>query len=251
MTLYPLSTPSQCPIKKNNGRLVTDSAFLYDENHVKHTPTHIHTHPRQRVSKHGERREGSIRLHNMYAPIIKYYLPSYLPNIMIVTADAESPTKWLRILRVIIGLTCIALSVIIITGAPKLGLYMTIFLGSTSLIFIGIERIVTGLRTADVKKLSRIINVAIGLGIVIFFGSGFFNPDFMAKWYSLLLGFGLLANGGARVVSGLKNNEYKKTSKFTDFGIGAISAIMGLVVLVFPRRPDLFAAFNGRHSSYG
>jgi hypothetical protein len=153
---------------------------------------------------------------------------------MRATADTAGPPKWLRTLRVIVGIACISLSVIIITGAPKLGLYMTIFLGSTSLIFIGIERIVTGLRTSDVKKLSRIINVAIGLGIVIFFGSGFFNPDFMAKWYSLLLGFGLLANAGARIVSGLKNNEYKKTSKFTDLGMGAISATMGLAVLTFP-----------------
>jgi uncharacterized membrane protein HdeD (DUF308 family) len=153
---------------------------------------------------------------------------------MRATADTEGPPKWLRILRVIVGITCISLSVIIVTGAPKLGLYMTIFLGSTSLIFIGIERIVTGLRTDDVKKLSRIINVAIGLGIVIFFGSGFFNPDFMAKWYSLLLGFGLLANAGARIVSGLKNDESRKKSKLTDLGIGSISAIMGIVVLLFP-----------------
>ena len=152
---------------------------------------------------------------------------------MRATADTESP-KWLRILRIIIGIACISLSVIIFTGAPKLGLYMTIFLGSASLIFIGIERIATGLRTAHVKKLSRVINVAIGLGIVIFFGSGFFNPDFMAKWYSLLLGFGLLANAGARIISGLKDNDYRKASKFTDFGIGAISAIMGLAVLMFP-----------------
>ena len=153
---------------------------------------------------------------------------------MRATADTEGPPKWLRILRVIVGIICISLSVIIITGAPKLGLYMTIFLGSTSLIFVGIERIVTGLRTADVKKLSRIINVAIGLGIVIFFGSAFFNPDFMAKWYILLLGFGLLANAGARIISGLKNNEYNKTSRFTDLGTGAISAMMGLALLVFP-----------------
>jgi uncharacterized membrane protein HdeD (DUF308 family) len=150
------------------------------------------------------------------------------------SADTESPI-WLGVLRVIIGIACISLSIIIIAGAPTLGLYVTIFLASTSLIVIGIERIVTGLRTTHVGNLSRIINVAIGLGIVIFFGSGFFNPDFMAKYYNLLLGFGLLANGGARIISWLKSGKYKKASGFTDLGIGAASAIMGLVVVLFPK----------------
>jgi len=170
----------------------------------------------------------------MYVSTIDIIYPHYYLNIMRSSADTESPI-WLKVLRVIIGIACISLSIIIIAGAPGLGLYVTIFLASTSLIVIGIERIVTGLRTTHVSNLSRIINVAIGLGIVIFFGSGFFNTDFMAKYYNLLLGFGLLANGGARIISGLKSGKYKKASGFTDLGIGAASAIVGLVVVLFPK----------------
>ena len=136
---------------------------------------------------------------------------------MRTSGDFISP-KWLRIFQVVVGLICIALSISIMFGSFKLGAYSLIFLASIAFIIIGIERITVGIRSTSLKRSSRLISIGIGVGIVVYFGSGYFFPDFVSKLYVLILGFGLLATGALRIIDGIKNSTYERTSKLLTLG---------------------------------
>ena len=153
---------------------------------------------------------------------------------MRTSGDFISP-KWLRIFQVVVGLICIALSVSIILGSFKLGAYSLIFLASIAFIIIGIERITVGIRSTSLKRSSRLISIGIGVGIVVYFGSGYFFPDFVSKLYVLILGFGLLATGALRIIDGMKNSTYERTSKLLTLGTGFICVAVALIIFMYPR----------------
>jgi uncharacterized membrane protein HdeD (DUF308 family) len=142
--------------------------------------------------------------------------------------------KWLRIFQAVVGLICIGLSISIILGSYKLGAYSLIFLASIAFIIIGIERIIVGIRSASLKKSSRLISIGIGVGIVVYFGSGYFFPEFVSKLYVLILGFGLLATGALRIIDGIKNSTYQRTSKLFTLGTGVICVAVALLVFMRP-----------------
>ena len=92
---------------------------------------------------------------------------------MRTSGDFISP-KWLRFFQVVVGIVSVALSICIMSGSFKLGAYTLIFLASIAFIIIGIERIAVGIRSTSLKRSSRFITIAIGVGIVVYFGSGYF-----------------------------------------------------------------------------
>ncbi len=153
---------------------------------------------------------------------------------MRTSGDIISP-KWLRIFQVAVGLICIALSISIILGSGKLGAYSLIFLSSIAFIIIGIERIIVGIRSASLKRRSRLISIGIGVGIVVYFGSGYFAPVFVSKLYVLILGFGLLAMGAMRIIDGIKNSTYERPSKIFTLGTGIISLAVSLLIFAYPQ----------------
>jgi uncharacterized membrane protein HdeD (DUF308 family) len=150
------------------------------------------------------------------------------------SGDLISP-KWLRIFQVVVGLVCIALSIFIIFGDFKLGAYTLIFLASIAFIIIGIERIAVGIRSTSLKRSSRLITIGIGVGIVVYFGSGYFFPEFVSKLYVLMLGFGLLATGALRIIDGIKNSSYERTSKLLTLGTGAICVAVAVFIFEYPK----------------
>jgi uncharacterized membrane protein HdeD (DUF308 family) len=152
---------------------------------------------------------------------------------MRTSGDFISP-KWLRIFQVAVGLVCIALSISIILGSHKLGAYSLIFLASIAFIIIGIERIIVGIKSPSLKRSSRLISIGIGIGIVVYFGSGYFYPEFVTKLYILILGFGLLATGALRIIDGIKNSTYERPSKLFTLGTGVICVAVALLVFMHP-----------------
>jgi uncharacterized membrane protein HdeD (DUF308 family) len=143
-------------------------------------------------------------------------------------------TKWLRIFQTVVGLICIGLSISIILGSSKLGAYSLIFLASIAFIIVGIERIIVGIRSASLKRSSRLISIGIGVGIVVYFGSGYFFPEFVSKLYILILGFGLLATGALRIIDGIKNSTYQRTSKLFTLCTGVVCVAVALLVFMRP-----------------
>ncbi|HXX98659.1 MAG TPA: hypothetical protein VEL11_16275 [Candidatus Bathyarchaeia archaeon] len=153
---------------------------------------------------------------------------------MRTSGDFISP-KWLRFFQVVVGLVSIALSIFIMSGSFKLGAYTLIFLASIAFIIIGIERIAVGIRLSSLKRSSRFITIGIGVGIVVFFGSAYFAPDFVSKLYVLMLGFGLLATGVLRIIDGMKNSTYERTSKLLTLGTGVMCVAVAVVVFEYPK----------------
>ena len=149
--------------------------------------------------------------------------------------DIKYPRKWFRILQVVVGVICIILSGIIIAKSSSFGEYAIVLFALIALMIIGIERIVAGLRSKGLKRSSRIINIAIGAGIVGYLIPGIIVPDFAIKYIVLILGFGLLANGAVRILDGVRNLEYESRTRMLRIGIGSLSAIIGIIVLASPR----------------
>jgi uncharacterized membrane protein HdeD (DUF308 family) len=152
---------------------------------------------------------------------------------MRTSGEIISP-KWLRFFQIAVGLICIGISIYIMLGSDKLGAYSLIFLASTAFIIIGIERIVIGIRATSLKRSSRLISIGIGVAIVVYFGSGYFAPVFVSKLYVLILGFGLLATGAVRIIDGIKNSTYGRSSKIFTVGTGIICAAVALLVFSHP-----------------
>ena len=114
------------------------------------------------------------------------------------------------------------------------GAYVWLFLAGTGLMVLGAERIASGLRAKGVKRSSRLLNIGVGAGLIIYIGSGFFFPGFATKWLIIFLGFGLLANGIIRIVSGLKKNE-EESFDFPSITTGIVITSLSILVLTFPK----------------
>lgn len=147
----------------------------------------------------------------------------------------ENPRKWFRILQVAVGLTCIILSIIVIVESYSFGAYAIVLFALVALMIIGIERLVAGIRAKGLKRSSRIINIAIGAGIIGYLIPGIIIPSFAIKYIVLILGFGLLANGAVRILDGLRNQDYERRTRLLRTGIGILSAAIGIVVLASPK----------------
>ncbi|HEY7110047.1 MAG TPA: cellulase family glycosylhydrolase [Nitrososphaeraceae archaeon] len=138
--------------------------------------------------------------------------------------------------QISVGSLCLILAAIVVGyGAnTTAGAYIWLFLAGIGLMILGAERIASGLLSKGVKKSSRAINVAVGAGLIIYIGSGFFFPQFATKWLLIFLAFGLLANGAIRIFSGLKKKD-QESYNVPSIAIGALIVILSLLVLAFPR----------------
>ena len=157
---------------------------------------------------------------------------------MRTSGEFVSP-KWLRIFQVVVGIACIAISIAIVVNfayhrTSQIGAYSLIFLASIAFIIIGVERIVVGIKSTSLKRSSRLISIGIGVGIVVYFGSGYFFPEFVSKLYVLIFGLGLLAIGALRIIDGLRNSAYERPSKIFTLSTGILCVAAALLVLIYP-----------------
>ena len=102
------------------------------------------------------------------------------------------------------------------------------------LILLGAERLVSGIVAKGTKRSSRLINIGVGVGLIIYIGSGFFYPEFATKWLIYFLGFGLLANGVIRIVTGLKKKE-EESYHISSVALGALITALAILVLAVPK----------------
>jgi uncharacterized membrane protein HdeD (DUF308 family) len=129
---------------------------------------------------------------------------------------SASRLSWFWIFQIIIGCICLVLSIVVLFYGTKsaIGAYTWLFLAGIGLIILGVERVISGLQAKDTKTSSRLINIVVGAGLIIYIVSGFFFPAFATKWLIVFLGFGLLANGITRIVKGItKKTEEEEEGK--------------------------------------
>jgi len=150
----------------------------------------------------------------------------------------KSKLSWFWVFQIAVGSLCLLLSgVVLYYGVQKettLGAYIWLFLAGIGLILLGAERLVSGIVAKGVKRSSRLLNIGVGVGIIVYIGSGFFFPEFATKWLIYFLGFGLLANGIIRIVSGLKKKE-EEPRHIPSIALGVLITALAILVLAAPK----------------
>lgn len=151
-------------------------------------------------------------------------------------SKSGSKTSWFWALQIAVGSLCLLLSgVILFYGIETpAGAYIWLFLAGIGLITLGAERLASGILAKDVKRSSRLLNIGVGVGLIIYIGSGFFYPEFATKWLIYFLGFGLLANGIIRIVSGLKKKE-EESYDISSVALGVLITSLAILVLAYPK----------------
>jgi len=150
----------------------------------------------------------------------------------------KSKLSWFWVFQIAVGSLCLLLSgVVLYYGLQKettLGAYIWLFLAGIGLILLGAERLVSGIVAKGVKRSSRLLNIGVGVGLIVYIGSGFFFPEFATKWLIIFLGFGLLANGIIRIVTGVKKNE-DEPRHIPSIALGVLITALAILVLASPK----------------
>ncbi|MDW0213463.1 MAG: cellulase family glycosylhydrolase [Nitrososphaeraceae archaeon] len=151
-------------------------------------------------------------------------------------SKSGSKSSWFWGLQIAVGSLCLLLSVVILFYGIETpaGAYIWLFLAGIGLITLGAERLASGLLAKGVKRSSRLLNIGVGVGLIIYIGSGFFYPEFATKWLIIFLGFGLLANGVIRIVTGLKKKE-EESYDVSSIALGLLITSLAILVLVYPK----------------
>ncbi|HEY6948997.1 MAG TPA: cellulase family glycosylhydrolase [Nitrososphaeraceae archaeon] len=150
----------------------------------------------------------------------------------------KSKLSWFWVFQFAVGSLCLILSgVVLYYGVQKettLGAYIWLFLAGIGLILLGAERLVSGIVAKGVKRSSRLLNIGVGVGLIVYIGSGFFFPEFATKWLIIFLGFGLLANGIIRIVTGVKKKE-DEPRHIPSIALGVLITALAILVLASPK----------------
>ncbi len=152
------------------------------------------------------------------------------------TSKDGSRFSWFGPFQVAVGSICLVLSVIVVFyGAnTTAGAYIWLFLAGVGIMILGAERIASGILSKGIKRSSRLINIVVGAGLIIYIGSGFFFPEIATKWLVLFLAFGLLANGIIRIIGGLKKKE-EESYNFSSLATGVLITAISILVLTYPK----------------
>jgi Cellulase (glycosyl hydrolase family 5) len=151
-------------------------------------------------------------------------------------SKSGSKSSWFWVFQIAVGTLCLLLSgVILIYGVETAAAAITwLFLAGIGLIVLGAERLASGILAKGAKRSSRLLNIGVGIGLIIYIGSGFFYPEFATKWLIIFLGFGLLANGVIRIVTGLKKKE-EESYDVSSVALGVLITSLAILVLAYPK----------------
>ena len=89
-------------------------------------------------------------------------------------SKSGSKSSWFWGLQIAVGSLCLLLSVVILFYGIETpaGAYIWLFLAGIGLITLGAERLASGLLAKGVKRSSRLLNIGVGVGLIIYIGSG-------------------------------------------------------------------------------
>jgi uncharacterized membrane protein HdeD (DUF308 family) len=142
----------------------------------------------------------------------------------------EKSPGWVRIAQIGLGLIILFLSIVVLIN-PILGSVSVIFYLALLLLFAGIEMVVSGVL---LPGKSRFFSMGLGIIVIIVALVAMAHPVGAAIIVVLLLGIALLVDGISRVVHGMKDKYSKGWSKRFGIGVGILSIIFGIIVIVYP-----------------
>ena len=142
----------------------------------------------------------------------------------------EKSPGWVRIAQIGLGLIILFLSIVVLIN-PILGSVSVIYFLALLLLFAGIEMVVSGVL---LPGKSRFFSIGLGIIVIIVALVAMAYPVGATIIVVLLLGIALLVDGISRVVHGMKDKYSKGWSKNFGIGVGILSIIFGIIVIVYP-----------------
>ena len=141
-----------------------------------------------------------------------------------------SSSGWTRFAQIGLGILAIILSGVAI-AFPGLTLLSIVVLVSVVLLFVGIEKIITGLFIAH---RSRFATIGLGILTIILAGLAMAFPIAVAIVIIYFLGFALMFDGFARVIDGVTNRINKGWIRGFLIGAGVLNVVIASFVLASP-----------------
>jgi uncharacterized membrane protein HdeD (DUF308 family) len=144
-------------------------------------------------------------------------------------AVEKSPT-WVRMAQIGLGIIILILSILVLIN-PILGSISVIIILALLLLFVGIERIVSGI---VFPGRARLVSIGLGIIIVILAAVALAYPAGAGAVVVVLLGIALLIEGISRIIHGLRDPRRRGLSKYFGIGVGVLSVILAIVVIAYP-----------------
>lgn len=144
--------------------------------------------------------------------------------------SSEKSPNWLRMTQIGIGIIILILSIIVLIN-PFVGSISIIVFLAFLLLFAGIEKIVSGL---VLSGKSKFLSVCLGIIVIILSMIALAYPAEAGLFVVFLLGIALLVDGISRIIHSVRDKESREWSKKFGLGVGAISIIFAITVLVYP-----------------
>ena len=143
-------------------------------------------------------------------------------------SSVKSP-KWVRGVEIGLGILAVILSIFAL-AFPGLTFLTVVVVLAVILLFVGIEKIVTGI---FLPGKGRWPTIGLGVLVLIFAGLALAYPGAAAFVLIIFLGVALLFNGIARIVEGFAGH-HSGWSRFFLIGVGILAVIISIMVLVSP-----------------
>ena len=144
--------------------------------------------------------------------------------------SVEKSPGWLRISQIVLGLIILFLSIVVLVN-PILGSISVIYFLALLLLFAGIEMVVTGVL---LPGKARFLSIGLGIIVIILSLVVMAYPVGASILVVLLLGIALLVDGISRVIHGIKDRHSRSWTKQFGIGVGILSIIIGIAVMVYP-----------------
>ncbi|TLX67169.1 MAG: hypothetical protein E6K94_00830 [Thaumarchaeota archaeon] len=145
-----------------------------------------------------------------------------------IVKSSKSPL-WVRGLQIGLGALTVILSIFALAFPAYTLLSIIVFL-SIILLFVGIEKIITGF---FLPSKPRWTTIGFGILVLIFAGLAISYPNAAALIVTTFIGIGLLFNGIARIVEGIAGNHYGWAKLFL-IAVGILAVIISIMVLISP-----------------
>jgi uncharacterized membrane protein HdeD (DUF308 family) len=131
-----------------------------------------------------------------------------------------------------LGIIAIGLSLSVIVY-PSVGVHTVSFLLAAALLVVGFERVAIGFLSIHSKS-SRVGNIALGAVVIGLSLTVLAFPLFTTGFLAIMLAFGLLFSGIARIVQGVSSKNGSKGSRALMAGVGVLAVAISVMVFSTP-----------------
>lgn len=143
---------------------------------------------------------------------------------------SEKSPGWMRAAQIGLGILAIVISGAAIVF-PGIFLVSLVIVLAIVLIFIGIEKIITGI---FIEHKSKWATIGLGVLVIIIASIALAFPVATTFFVIFILAFALLFDGIARIISGFTDKGQRGWSRGFSIGAGILAIIISMIILASP-----------------